>query len=87
MNSHQKMTKLADLVKNSEIGRRKKEIKKKQLKEIKWDEENRKEYLTGFRKRKLQRKELAKAKAIERQRQEKIEERKMVRGLVSIINM
>ncbi|KAI0914127.1 nucleolar protein 12-domain-containing protein [Ustulina deusta] len=50
------------------------------LEEIKFDDDARAEYLTGFHKRKLQRVKHAQEQAAERARQEKIETRKQIRG-------
>ncbi|KAJ8125178.1 hypothetical protein O1611_g8462 [Lasiodiplodia mahajangana] len=49
------------------------------VEEIKFDDEARAEYLTGFHKRKLQRAKHARDQAAERERQEKIETRKQLR--------
>ncbi|KAI0430843.1 nucleolar protein 12-domain-containing protein [Xylaria sp. FL1042] len=49
------------------------------IEEIKFDDEARAEYLTGFHKRKLQRAKHAQEQAAERARQEKIEARKQLR--------
>ncbi|KAJ2985681.1 hypothetical protein NUW58_g5401 [Xylaria curta] len=49
------------------------------IEEIKFDDEARVEYLTGFHKRKLQRAKHAQEQAAERARQEKIETRKQIR--------
>ncbi|KAI0503305.1 nucleolar protein 12-domain-containing protein [Xylaria bambusicola] len=49
------------------------------LEEIKFDNDARAEYLTGFHKRKLQRAKHAQEQAAERARQEKIEARKQIR--------
>ncbi|KAI0490725.1 nucleolar protein 12-domain-containing protein [Xylaria cf. heliscus] len=49
------------------------------IEEIKFDNEARAEYLTGFHKRKLQRAKHAQEQAAERARQEKIETRKQIR--------
>ncbi|KAI0459772.1 nucleolar protein 12-domain-containing protein [Xylaria acuta] len=49
------------------------------VEEIKFDDEARAEYLTGFHKRKLQRAKHAQEQAAERARQEKIETRKQIR--------
>ncbi|KAI0866190.1 nucleolar protein 12-domain-containing protein [Xylaria cubensis] len=49
------------------------------IEEIKFDDDARAEYLTGFHKRKLQRAKHAQEQAAERARQEKIEARKQIR--------
>ncbi|KAI0120054.1 nucleolar protein 12-domain-containing protein [Nemania sp. FL0031] len=49
------------------------------IEEIKFDDDARAEYLTGFHKRKLQRAKHAREQAAERERQEKIEARKQLR--------
>ncbi|ELU38912.1 Nop25 domain-containing protein [Rhizoctonia solani AG-1 IA] len=56
----------------------KKRARQGQVKEIVFDEEARREYLTGFRKRNAERKKAAKAKATEREKQEHLEERRQV---------
>ncbi|KAF8668548.1 Nucleolar protein 12 (25kDa) [Rhizoctonia solani] len=57
----------------------KKRARQGQVKEIVFDEEARREYLTGFRKRNAERKKAAKAKATEREKQEHLEERRQMR--------
>ncbi|KAJ1300271.1 hypothetical protein OPQ81_005098 [Rhizoctonia solani] len=57
----------------------KKRARQGQVKEIVFDEEARREYLTGFRKRNAERKKAAKAKAAAREKQEHLEERRQMR--------
>ncbi|KAH7332641.1 nucleolar protein 12-domain-containing protein [Rhizoctonia solani] len=57
----------------------KKRARQGQVKEIVFDEEARREYLTGFRKRNAERKKAAKAKAVAKEKQEHLEERRQMR--------
>ncbi|KIJ26547.1 hypothetical protein M422DRAFT_62129 [Sphaerobolus stellatus SS14] len=57
----------------------KKKAKKEQIQEVVFDEEARREYLTGFRKRNIRKKEDKRNKAIERERLERLEMRKQHR--------
>ncbi|KZW00294.1 hypothetical protein EXIGLDRAFT_604662 [Exidia glandulosa HHB12029] len=54
----------------------KRRAKQNQIKEIVFDDDARKEFLTGFHKRKLQRTEEKKSKAIAREKQQRLETRK-----------
>ncbi|KAJ7217944.1 nucleolar protein 12-domain-containing protein [Mycena pura] len=54
----------------------KKKAKSSQIKEITFDEDARREFLTGFHKRKLAKADAARKKAIERQKQERLETRR-----------
>lgn len=78
---------------SSPIRKRSREAKKKhqvksnkKIKEIKWNDEDRVEYLTGFRKRKLARKKKAEEFKLEMAKREKREERKMVRIIYVFLN-
>ncbi|KIM32995.1 hypothetical protein M408DRAFT_326668 [Serendipita vermifera MAFF 305830] len=64
------------LTHENKIWAAKKKQKKEQVKEVVFDEDSRREFLTGFRKRKLARQEAGKAKAIERERQGRLEARR-----------
>ncbi|CAE6498328.1 unnamed protein product [Rhizoctonia solani] len=57
----------------------KKRARQGQVKEIVFDEEARRDYLTGFRKRNTERKKAAKAKAVAKEKQEHLEERRQMR--------
>ncbi|CCM05020.1 uncharacterized protein FIBRA_07219 [Fibroporia radiculosa] len=61
----------------------KKRAKREQIKEIVFDDEARRDFLTGFHKRKLQKKEAAKKKALEREKQERLEARREKRKLLA----
>ncbi|CAE6462192.1 unnamed protein product [Rhizoctonia solani] len=67
------------LTRQSTAWAHKKRARQGQVKEIVFDEEARREYLTGFRKRNMERKKAAKAKATEREKQEHLEERRQMR--------
>jgi ribosomal RNA-processing protein 17 len=73
------MKTVKELVDNSKIGRLKKQKKQAQLKEIKWDEEARQDYLTGFRKRKQARIQAKRDRAVAREKEERRQERQMKR--------
>ena len=78
---------LSRLTNHHKIVRNKKKQKQKQLQEITWNPEDRKDYLTGFQKRKQQRKEKAKEKAILREKEERRQERQMVyQYIIDIMN-
>ncbi|KAG8833159.1 hypothetical protein FRC17_011230 [Serendipita sp. 399] len=64
------------LTHENQVWASKKRQKKEQVKEVLFDENARREYLTGFRKRKLARQEAGKAKALEKERQARLEERR-----------
>ncbi|KII92033.1 hypothetical protein PLICRDRAFT_103105 [Plicaturopsis crispa FD-325 SS-3] len=60
----------------------KKRAKRDQIKEVLFDEDARREFLTGFHKRKLAKKEGAKQRAIEREKQERLEARREQRQML-----
>ncbi|TFK54003.1 hypothetical protein OE88DRAFT_1611534, partial [Heliocybe sulcata] len=68
-------TNLSALTQSHRIASLKKRAKREQVKEVVFDEDARKEFLTGFHKRKLAKKEAAKKKAIDREKQERREQR------------
>lgn len=57
-------------------------VKVKRLKEVVFDEDARKEYLTGFSKRKKARELAVRVKAIDKEREEKNESRRAVRFIL-----
>ncbi|KAJ8076551.1 hypothetical protein PM082_000974 [Marasmius tenuissimus] len=57
----------------------KKRAKRNQVKEVLFDEDARREFLTGFHKRKVAKAEAARKKAAEREKQERLETRREVR--------
>ncbi|KAI0351051.1 hypothetical protein OH77DRAFT_1439482 [Trametes cingulata] len=74
---------LAVLTKSHNIVAAKKKAKREQIKEIVFDDDARREFLTGFHKRKLQKKEAAKQKAKEREKQERLEARREHRRMLA----
>ncbi|KAF8806439.1 hypothetical protein BYT27DRAFT_7167731 [Phlegmacium glaucopus] len=60
----------------------KKKAKRDQIKEIVFDDEARREFLTGFHKRKLAKAEAARSKAKEREKQERLEARREQRRML-----
>lgn len=60
----------------------KKKAKREQIKEILFDDEARREFLTGFHKRKLAKAEAARSKAKEREKQERLEARREQRRML-----
>jgi len=64
------------LTRSHTIIKAKARAKKNQIDQIVFDEDARREFLTGFRKRNIVKKEAKKAKAIERERQERLEARR-----------
>ncbi|PAV18677.1 required for cell viability rrp17 [Pyrrhoderma noxium] len=67
------------LTKSHTVLKAKARAKKGQIESVVFDDDARREFLTGFRKRKLQKKEAAKSKAKERERQERLQARKEMR--------
>ncbi|KAF8601332.1 hypothetical protein BDV93DRAFT_238050 [Ceratobasidium sp. AG-I] len=67
------------LTRQSAAWAHKKRARQAQVKEVVFDEEARRDYLTGFRKRNLEKKKIAKAKAIEREKTEHLEQRRQMR--------
>ncbi|KAG8701079.1 hypothetical protein FRC09_005571 [Ceratobasidium sp. 395] len=67
------------LTRQSKAWAHKKRARQGQLKEIVFDEEARRDYLTGFQKRNADKKKAAKAKAAEREKAEHLEERRQMR--------
>ncbi|EGO00001.1 hypothetical protein SERLA73DRAFT_180357 [Serpula lacrymans var. lacrymans S7.3] len=61
----------------------KKRARKEQIKEVLFDEDARREFLTGFHKRKLAKKEEAKQKAQAREKQERLETRRERRRMLA----
>ncbi|KAI9059111.1 hypothetical protein FKP32DRAFT_1580175 [Trametes sanguinea] len=74
---------LATLTKSHNIVAAKKKAKREQIKEIVFDDDARREFLTGFHKRKLAKKEEAKRKAKEREKQERLEARREHRRMLA----
>ncbi|KZT04575.1 uncharacterized protein LAESUDRAFT_727736 [Laetiporus sulphureus 93-53] len=74
---------LAFLTNSHKIIAAKKRAKKAQIKEVLFDDDARREFLTGFHKRKVQKKEAAKQKAIEREKQEHLEARREKRRMLA----
>ncbi|KAH8119394.1 nucleolar protein 12-domain-containing protein [Phellopilus nigrolimitatus] len=64
------------LTRSHTILKAKARAKKNQIDQIVFDEDARREYLTGFRKRNIQKKEAAQTKAKERERQERLQARR-----------
>ncbi|KAF8161192.1 nucleolar protein 12-domain-containing protein [Crassisporium funariophilum] len=60
----------------------KKKAKREQIKEITFDDEARREFLTGFHKRKLAKAEAARSKAKEREKQDRLEARREQRRML-----
>ena len=67
------------LTQGKRISSKKQKQKQKQVAEIKWDSDVRRDYLTGFQKRKQQRKKKAQEKAVEREKQERRQQRQLKR--------
>ncbi|KAH9894756.1 nucleolar protein 12-domain-containing protein [Cubamyces lactineus] len=74
---------LAALTKSHNIVAAKKKAKREQIKEVVFNDQARREFLTGFHKRKLQKKEAAKQKAKEREKQERLEARREHRRMLA----
>ncbi|OWZ63459.1 hypothetical protein AYX15_04575 [Cryptococcus neoformans] len=72
-------TNVALLTEGASYIQRAKKARKEQVEEIKFDDEARREWLTGFSKRKKAKAEEKKARAKERERQEHLEERRNAR--------
>ncbi|KAF9268957.1 hypothetical protein L218DRAFT_940743 [Marasmius fiardii PR-910] len=60
----------------------KKRVKRSQVKEVVFDEEARREFLTGFHKRKVAKAEAARKKAAEREKEERLETRREQRRML-----
>ncbi|KAF7984255.1 hypothetical protein HWV62_16090 [Athelia sp. TMB] len=67
---------VAVLTQTRKVGLAKKKAKREQIKEILFDDDARREFLTGFHKRKLEKTTAAKNKAIEKEKQERLETRR-----------
>ncbi|KAG9074468.1 hypothetical protein FS749_013974, partial [Ceratobasidium sp. UAMH 11750] len=67
------------LTRQSKAWAHKKRARQAQVKEIVFDEEARRDYLTGFQKRNAEKKKAAKAKAAQREKAEHLEERRQMR--------
>ncbi|KAG8740576.1 hypothetical protein FRC10_004153 [Ceratobasidium sp. 414] len=67
------------LTRQSKAWAHKKRARQGQVKEVVFDEEARRDYLTGFQKRNAEKKKVAKAKAVEREKAEHLEERRQMR--------
>lgn len=74
---------LAVLTKSHKIIASKKRAKKEQIKEVLFDDDARREFLTGFHKRKVLKKEAAKEKAIQRDKGERQEARREKRQMLA----
>ncbi|PCH43489.1 hypothetical protein WOLCODRAFT_153539 [Wolfiporia cocos MD-104 SS10] len=74
---------LAVLTNSHRVVAAKRRAKKEQIKEVVFDDNARREYLTGFHKRKLEKKEAAKKKAQEKERLERLEARREKRQLLA----
>ncbi|KAJ7780552.1 nucleolar protein 12-domain-containing protein [Mycena maculata] len=72
-------TNLASLTRSHAAIAAKKKAKSTQIKEILFDDDARREFLTGFHKRKLAKADAARKKAIEREKQERLETRRQQR--------
>lgn len=68
-------TNLSVLTRSHKVASLKKRAKREQIKEVVFDDDARREFLTGFHKRKLAKKEAAKKKAVEREKQQRREQR------------
>ncbi|KAH8078048.1 nucleolar protein 12-domain-containing protein [Cristinia sonorae] len=73
----------AALTKSHKIIASKKRARREQVKEVTFDEDARRDFLTGFHKRKVQKKEEAKKKAQEREKQERLEARREQRRMLA----
>jgi len=71
------------LTKSHKILAAKRRAKREQIKEVVFDDEARREFLTGFHKRKVQKKEAAKKKAQDREKQERLDARREKRQLLA----
>ncbi|KAJ7446171.1 nucleolar protein 12-domain-containing protein [Mycena galericulata] len=69
-------TNLASLTRSHAAIAAKKKAKSTQIKEILFDDDARREFLTGFHKRKLAKADAARKKAVEREKQERLETRR-----------
>ncbi|TBU30246.1 nucleolar protein 12-domain-containing protein, partial [Dichomitus squalens] len=74
---------LATLTKSHKIIAAKKKARKEQIKELLFDDNARREFLTGFHKRKVQKTEAARKKAQEREKQERLEARREHRKMLA----
>ncbi|KAJ7783290.1 nucleolar protein 12-domain-containing protein [Mycena metata] len=70
------MSNIASLTRSHGAIAAKKRAKSTQIKEILFDDEARREFLTGFHKRKLAKADAARKKAVEREKQERLEARR-----------
>ncbi|KAK7687135.1 hypothetical protein QCA50_009638 [Cerrena zonata] len=74
---------LAVLTHSHKIIASKKRARREQVKEVLFDDDARRDYLTGFHKRKVAKKETAKKKAIEREKQERLGARREKRQMLA----
>ncbi|CAL1707443.1 unnamed protein product [Somion occarium] len=74
---------LSVLTKSHKIIASKKRARREQIKEVVFDDDARREFLTGFHKRKVEKKENAKKKAQEREKQERLEARREKRKMLA----
>ncbi|KAH6913956.1 nucleolar protein 12-domain-containing protein [Coprinopsis sp. MPI-PUGE-AT-0042] len=72
-------TNIATLTQSSKVGAAKRRAKRNEIKEVLFDDEARREFLTGFHKRKKAKADAARQKAKEREKQERLEERREIR--------
>ncbi|KAF8967841.1 nucleolar protein 12-domain-containing protein [Flammula alnicola] len=75
-------TNIALLTRSHSLIAAKKNAKRTQVKEVVFDDDARREFLTGFHKRKLAKAEAARAKAKQREKQERLEARREQRRLL-----
>ncbi|PPQ84578.1 hypothetical protein CVT25_015780 [Psilocybe cyanescens] len=73
---------IALLTRSHKLIAAKKKLKSDQVKEVIFDDDARREFLTGFHKRKLAKAEAARAKAKEREKQERLESRREQRQIL-----
>ncbi|RDB25053.1 Ribosomal RNA-processing protein 17 [Hypsizygus marmoreus] len=76
------MQNLAILTQSHKAIAAKKKAKRDQIKEVVFDDDARREFLTGFHKRKLAKTDAARKKAIEREKQERLESRREQRRML-----
>ncbi|KAG5649759.1 hypothetical protein H0H81_002144 [Sphagnurus paluster] len=76
------MQNLAVLTQSHKAIAAKKKAKREQIKEIIFDDDARRDFLTGFHKRKLAKADAARKKAIEREKQERLENRREQRRML-----
>ncbi|KAG5648532.1 hypothetical protein DXG03_003143 [Asterophora parasitica] len=76
------MQNLAILTQSHKAIAAKKKAKRDQVKEVLFDDDARREFLTGFHKRKLAKADAARKKAVEREKQERLESRREQRRML-----